>query len=271
MVPLGFYPICVQGGGSGAGIRFAVIFARQEAPLARQWTVAGFGTAPAVNQIMRDTLQAANVRGASVAVVNGTRLVFARGYTWSEPGYPTVLPTTLLGLASVSKAFVGIAIHQLIAEGRLKLTDTVQGVLGLRTPTGGMPIDPGFAAITVEDLLLHRSRLDPAFFWSDGATAAAFHVPLPVSEAQLASYKCTQALLAAAPDYNNWGYALLGMVVAKLRNAPSFVEALKAPLFDRLGMSAFDPRRRWRAPASATRRDITGQERPRSSSPPCRA
>jgi hypothetical protein len=35
LVPLGYYPICVQGGGSGAGIRFAVIFARQEAPLQR--------------------------------------------------------------------------------------------------------------------------------------------------------------------------------------------------------------------------------------------
>jgi len=153
LVPLGFYPICVQGGGSGAGIRFAVIFARQEAPLPRQWTQVGVGRAPGVDQVMRDTLQASGVRGASLAVTQNTRLVFARGYTWAEPGYPVVLPTTVFRIASVSKTFAGVAAHQLIDGGRLRLTDTVQSILNLTTPTGAAPPDPGFAAITVEDLL----------------------------------------------------------------------------------------------------------------------
>ena len=68
--------------------RFAVIFAKQDQPLARQWTSVGVGTAPAVDAVMKDTLTTAGVRGASLSVVNNTHLVFARGYTWAEPGYP---------------------------------------------------------------------------------------------------------------------------------------------------------------------------------------
>ena len=237
LVPLGFYPICVQGGGSGNGIRFAVIFAKQEAPLERQWTAVGVGTAPAVDQAMQDALKASNVRGASLAVVNSTRLVFARGYTWAEPGYPTVLPTTGFRIASVSKTFGAVAAHQFLAAGKLRLGDTVQTVLGLTTPTGAPPPDPGFASITVEDLLLHRSRLRPDFYWSDADVAAAFGTSVPVNDAQLASFKCSQSLLATAPDYNNWGYALLGMVVARTAGAPSFFDAIKASILDPLRMT----------------------------------
>lgn len=237
LVPLGFYPICVQGGGSGSGVRFAAIFARQEEPLERQWTAVGVGHAPAVDQVMQETLEASNVRGAALAVTDNTRLVFARGYTWAEPGYPAVQPTTLFRLASVSKAFAGVAAHQLIAAGRLRLTDTVQSILNLTTPSGGAPPDPGFASITVDDLLIHNSRLDPDFYWSDLDVAAAFNTALPVSEAQLASYKASQALLATTPDYSNWGYALLGIVIARVAGAPTFYDAIKASILDPLGIA----------------------------------
>jgi CubicO group peptidase (beta-lactamase class C family) len=228
LVPQGFYPICVQGGGSGDGIHFAVIFAKQEAPLARQWTATGVGTAPAVDEVMQATLQASNVRGASLAVTDNTRLVFARGYTWAEPGYPVVVPTTVFRIASVSKTFAAIAAHQLIAAGQLKLTDTVQSILKLKTPSGGDPPDPGFTSITVNDLLIHNSKLQPDFYWSDVTVAADFGRPLPATEAQLAAYKCSQMLLSTAPDYNNWGYALLGIVVAHVRGVPTFFDAVKA-------------------------------------------
>ena len=241
LVPLGFFPICVQGGGSGAGIRFAVIFARQEAPLQREWNAVGVGVAPAVDQVMLDTLQASNVRGASLAVTSNTRLVFAKGYTWAEPGYPAVLPTTVFRIASVSKTFAGVAAHQLIDAGKLRLTDTVQSILGLTTPSGGLPPDPGFASITVEDLLLHRSRVRPDPFGYDAVTAAAFGVPLPVTEAQIASYKATEFLQATPESYNNWGYELLGLVVARVAGKPSFFDAIKASILDPLQITRTRP------------------------------
>src|SRR5262249_3193313 len=35
----GFYPICVQGGGTGGNTLYAAIFAQQDIPLGRQWTI----------------------------------------------------------------------------------------------------------------------------------------------------------------------------------------------------------------------------------------
>jgi CubicO group peptidase (beta-lactamase class C family) len=198
------------------------------------------GSAPAVDDVMREALQASNVRGASLAVVDNTRLVFARGYTWAEPGYPTVLPTTVFRLASVSKTFAGVAAHQLIAAGELGLGDTVQSILGLTTPTGGPPAT-GFDSITVEDLLIHNSRMKPDFYWEDAATAADFGVPLPVTEAQLAAHMCAIALLADPPDYSNWGYALLGMVIARVRGVPTFFDAVKSYILDPLGIARSRP------------------------------
>ena len=235
LVPLGFYPIDVQGGGSGAARRFAVIFAKQDQPLARQWTSVGVGTAPAVDAVMKDAITAAGVRGASLSVVNNTHLVFARGYTWAEPGYPTVLPTTPFRLASVSKMFVGLAIHQLVAEGRLRLTDTVQGVLNLTTPAGTSP-SAAFCSVTIEDLLLHRSRIN-SDWRHDHETAQAFGKDLPVSEWEVARYVSSLPLLATAPDYNNYGYQLLGLVVARLRGAASFADGVKTSIFDPLHMT----------------------------------
>ena len=57
------------------------------------------------------------IRGASLAVVSGTRLVYTRGYTLAEPGYPDIQPTTFFRQASVSKMFTAGAIYQLMDEG----------------------------------------------------------------------------------------------------------------------------------------------------------
>ena len=41
------------------------------------------------------------MRGASPATTYGIRLVYAKGYTWAEPGYPRTQPETLFRIASV--------------------------------------------------------------------------------------------------------------------------------------------------------------------------
>jgi CubicO group peptidase (beta-lactamase class C family) len=131
--------------------------------------------------------------------------------------------------------FAGIAIHQLIAEDRLRLTDTVQSVLNLTTPAGAQP-SAEFSAITIEDLLLHRSRVDPDWRW-DWQTAQAFGKQLPVSEWEVARYVSSLRLLADTPPYSNYGYQLLGLVVARKRGAASFADALKTSVFDPLHMT----------------------------------
>ena len=101
-VSQGFFPLVVQASGVGDGARFAVLFATQGTPLARQWTVTGGPEVTGIDQAMQKTMQASKVRAAVLALVQDRKLVLARGYTWAEAGYPVTQPTTLFRVASCS-------------------------------------------------------------------------------------------------------------------------------------------------------------------------
>ena len=64
-------------------------------------------------------MKATPVRHASLAIVKGKKLVYTRGYTWAEPDWPVVQPTSRFRIASVSKSIMALAIYQLIEEGKL--------------------------------------------------------------------------------------------------------------------------------------------------------
>src|SRR5262249_35823735 len=85
---------------------------------------------------VRAIMSAGMIRGGSIAITLGTRLVYARGYTFAEPGYPDVQPTRTFRQASVSKPSCAAAIWQLIESGALHLTDKFHKKLPL-TPKGG--------------------------------------------------------------------------------------------------------------------------------------
>ncbi len=60
---------------------------------------------------------------------------------------------------------------------------------------------------------------------------------MPVSEWEVARYVSSLPLMPTAPDYNNYGYELLGLVVARLRGAASFADAIKTSILDPLQMT----------------------------------
>src|SRR5262245_24202988 len=80
-----------------------------------------------------------DVPGGVLAVEKDGRLVLARGYTWAEADYPVTQPTSLFRIASCSKPITNVAIYQLVERGALALTDNVQAILNLKTPSGQEP------------------------------------------------------------------------------------------------------------------------------------
>jgi len=234
-VAQGFYPIAVQAGGPGVRPLFAAIFAQQEAALPRSFTATGSPASPGVDEAMRRMMQANGVRQAALAVVQGRRLLTARGYTLAEAGYPLTQPTTYFRVASCSKTITSLAIHQLLDLG-LTLEDRVQDILDLRSPDGGPPQDARFSDITIGQLLSHTSGI--ADSWDlEVQAAGAFKAPLPATKAQIASL-VESKMLASAPGtvfrYSNDGYVLLGLVVEKKRGT-SFIRAVNEHIGTPLG------------------------------------
>jgi hypothetical protein len=193
----GYFPIHVQGGGAGNNTRFAAIFTKTETITPRTFTVTG-SPASTTNDPYDATMQAAmqycGARQAALALVKGTRLVLARAYTHAEPGYPIAQPTTAFRQASCSKTITAILIHQLLSEGKLSLSDTLQGILHLKAPDGRAPVDPEFSTITLAQLLDQVSGLTDN--GADTTIVSAFPgARLPITPAQLASWLAGQKLV----------------------------------------------------------------------------
>ena len=243
----GYFPVCVQAAGpDAASARFAALFVQQQTIVSRKFTATGPVANANIDNVVRTMMQTSpTVRHAALAIVHGTKLVYARGYTLAEPDWPIVQPTTFFRLASVSKVVTALAVFQLLETGALDAAMRVQDILNL-SAIGGGPPDPGFASVTIQSLLEHTSGLNDSG-WNDGPTVvAAFKnagIPasLPVTQDMTDSYIASQPLANPPPallqQYSNLGYYLLGRVVAKLSGTADPITAYQDNLFDFLGIT----------------------------------
>jgi CubicO group peptidase (beta-lactamase class C family) len=256
----GFFPICVQGGGSGDSTRYAAIFAQRDTPLGRVWTMTGAPTPSLVqfDNAMKTVMQSKGVRAAALTIAKNGVVHLAHGYTWAEPGYAITQPNTLFRLASVSKAFTAAAIYTLIQAGKVHADDKVFPMLGIVpfSPLPGQPPDPQYANITVQDLINHLggwdaplANFDPVFASRTIATAMGLNT-FP-SKKQVASYMMGRGPLQFAPGttpqlkdslgnprnpYSNFGYVMLGLVVEHFSNK-QFADYVKQNVLQPLDIS----------------------------------
>jgi len=244
----GYFPLCVQAAGSSkSSARFAALFAKRETLTVREWNATGPRTNADIDKVLNEIMKATPVRHAALAIVKGKKLVYARGYTWAEPDWKVVQPTTRFRIASVSKSITALAIYQLIEANNLSLGDSVQGILKLKTPGGGAPADSRFAEITIRHLLEHTSGLNANGYRDDIAVRDAHKLAkpnqtwnLPVTAAMTDAYIASLDLVSDPNDtqvYNNCGYYLLGRVLAKKRGKSRPIDALQQYLFDPLDIT----------------------------------
>ncbi len=240
-----FFPVCVQAAGSSASsVRFAALFVQSENTVAKQFHASGPVANTDIDNVIHQAMEDSPVRHASLAIVHGTKLVYACGYTMAEPDWPVVQPTTFFRMASVSKTVTALAVFQLIESGKLKLSDKLQDILQLKTPSGGAPADNRFGSITIRHLLEHKSGLNPDAFRNGPAVMQAFvqaghPASLPVTEPMTNSYIASLGMVStpgSSQVYNNCGYYLLGRVVAHLRGKTRPIDAYQGFLFDPLGI-----------------------------------
>ncbi len=240
----GFFPVCVQAGGTGSNARFAALFTQQALPHERKFTMTGQAV-PAMSAIdtkVKAFMQQNGTRATGVAVTYQGRLVFARGYTWGEPDYPLTQPDSMFRLASCTKPITSIAIHQLIQQKQLSLDTNVQSILNLTAPPG-RTIDSQFKNITVQHLLTHTAGWDRRKVYDlptvEEVTQVYGQTALPISKQQIAAYMASQKLQftpGTQQQYSNLGYLLLGLIIEK-KLGVSYVDAVSQHIFKPLGLT----------------------------------
>ena len=189
---------------------------------------------PAIAEIdaqMQKYVKDQNLRGAALAIVRGTRLVYARGYTFAEPApaYADIGPQTPFRQASVSKTFCATAIWKLIERKDLTLDTTLQSVLKLK-PFGGTAVAENFDDVTVRHLLESRSGINQGLVWGAVNASEAAGGTLPSSGDELARWISGIPLTntpGSKTAYGNTDYFLLSLIVKKKMNAATFEAALK--------------------------------------------
>jgi CubicO group peptidase (beta-lactamase class C family) len=225
----GFYPICVQGGGSGANARYAAIFAKQDIPASRAWTVTGTSvpTLAALDHAMQSFMQANGVRAAQLAVAKNGVTKFSRAYTWAEPGYRITQPSDRFLLASCSKMFLEAAVQSLYDAKKILPGTKVYPLLGFSNPA-----DPGSNDITIQQLLDHMggyddtptgSGFDPTY--NMRLIAQSLGLNHPVTKLDIARYMYGKPLdftPGTNNKYSNFGYLLAGAVVEKVTGTTFF-------------------------------------------------
>ena len=187
--------------------------------------IIGTGKNPTLDGYVIGFMQANSVANAQLAVSVKGKVAFSHAYTYTSIAASTTSPSTIMRLASNSKAWVDGALYNLIEAGKVNPSAKVFAYLGLTKPLPtGAKVDPRVYDITIEDMILHESGwddsiapyYDPTFHMRE--IALALHLKQEVSQTDYVRYQLSQPLQEAPGThyaYCNFCYTVLGMVIAK--------------------------------------------------------
>jgi CubicO group peptidase (beta-lactamase class C family) len=191
---------------------------------------------------MKDFMLSKNISAGSLAITYNSKLVFARGYTWSKADSPVTESTSLFRIASLSKPITSVGILKLAEENQLGLDDKIMKILPFETPDGKVP-DPNLDKVTIRHLLEHLGgwdrdkTFDPMFAHKKISTALG--LPLPITQADIITFMNGQPLQYEPGTkycYSNYGYCLLGRVIEK-KTGLSYDEYIQRNVLSPLGIT----------------------------------
>lgn len=110
-----------------------------------------------LDRYIADRLEEFEGEGISISVISRHDLLFLKGYGYADKETQTAAtPFSLFGIGSVSKLFTGIAIMQLVEQGRIDLDAPLEEYI----PDFGYKTHfPDAGPITVRTLMTHQSGL----------------------------------------------------------------------------------------------------------------
>ncbi|HUN74046.1 MAG TPA: serine hydrolase domain-containing protein [Steroidobacteraceae bacterium] len=157
-----------------------------------------------LDRLVPAQLARSGIPGAVVVVVKDDKVLAAKGYGLADVAThrPMTSDRTLANIASIKKLFEGIAIMQLVEQGRLNLDQDVNDYLdfSIPTPKGGVPV-------TLRRLMTHRGGFEDWF----KTTHAPLAQRLPP---RLFPY-------GDVPAYSNYGATLMTYILERVSREPA--------------------------------------------------
>lgn len=173
-------------------------------------------------------LERENIAGAVVSVVKDGKVLFAKGYGYSdvEKKKPVSVDGTLFRPGSISKLFTWTAVMQLVEQGKLDLDRDVNAYLDFKIPaTWPQPI-------TLRNILTHTTGFEETvkeLFVPEGSKLIPIkdYLPNHIPERIFPP--------GATPAYSNYAATLAGYIVERVSGRP-FNDYVAGNIFKPLGM-----------------------------------
>src|SRR6266436_1327937 len=163
--------------------------------------------------VMPSQLQRENIAGATISVVKDGKLIFAKGYGFSdvEKRTPVTADSTLFRPGSISKLFTWTSVMQLSEQGKLDLDKDVNEYLDFKIPPAyGKPI-------TLKNIMTHTAGFEEV--GRDLFVADAQHLyPLEGFLKQRVPDRIFPP--GVIPAYSNYATALAGYIVQRVSEKP---------------------------------------------------
>ncbi len=182
-----------------------------------------------IDAIVADSLAKTGTPSASIAIVRGGRIVFAKAYGKQSETIREPRIEAPYQIASVSKQFTAAALLLLEDQGKLSLDDRIAKYA------------PGITdgdKITIRQLINHTSGIQD--FWPQDYSFKAMETP---TTPQQIVDRWAKKPLDYAPgtqwQYSNTGYVVAGMIIEKVARMP-LIDFLQLHIFKPLGMKAID-------------------------------
>src|SRR5207302_10753143 len=178
--------------------------------------------------MMPSQLNREDIAGAAIAVVKDGKIIFAKGYGFSdvEKRTPVTPDATLFRPGSISKLFTWTSVMQLAEQGKLDLDKDVNEYLDFKIPPAyGKPI-------TLKNIMTHTAgfeELGRDLFVSD---AQHMH-----SLEQFLKHHTPDRIFppGVVPAYSNYATALAGYIVQRVSGKP-FEQYVQDNIYTPLGM-----------------------------------
>ncbi|MGI8733639.1 MAG: serine hydrolase domain-containing protein [Pyrinomonadaceae bacterium] len=187
---------------------------------------------PEIERMFLERVERQHIPGAVFGIIIDDRLVWVKSAGVSDvKSRAAVTPDTVFRIASMTKSFTAMAILKLRDEGKLSLDDPVSkyvpALADLPYPTRDSP------ALTIHHLLTHSEGFPEDNPWgdrqlaqSDEAIKTFMRLGIPFSNAP-----------GVAFEYSNFGFAILGQVVARA-SGKAYQDYMRDQILLPLGMRA---------------------------------
>jgi CubicO group peptidase (beta-lactamase class C family) len=176
-----------------------------------------------------DRLAEKNKAMGSLTIAKDGNVLYTRAIGYSQIDGTEKKPLTAASryrIGSITKMFTAAMILQLVEEGKLKLTDTLDKFF---------PQIPNAKKITIVQILSHRSGI-PNVKRDQNSQGNVNTTPITKDEMLALIAKATPDFEPdAKQSYSNSGYFLLGLIIEKLTGKP-YEGALKERITSKLGL-----------------------------------